>query len=47
MEKITTGETAKNKLEEIRVWSTTLLCLSHKTSIEHKILSKLLKIIDK
>ena len=47
MENIVTGETAKNKLEEIRVWAKTLLYLSHKTSIEHKILSKLLKIIDK
>lgn len=47
MEKITTGETAKNKLEEIRTWAKTLLCLSHKSSIEYRILTKLLKIIDK
>ena len=47
MEKITTGDAAKNKLEEIKVWAKTLLYLSHKSSIEYKILSKLLKIIDK
>ena len=47
MENIVTGEDAKNKLEEIRTWAKMLLSLSHVNSIEHIILSKLLKIIDK
>ena len=46
MKNMLTKEEA-NKLDEIRLWAKLLLSLSHVNSIEHIILSKLLKIIEK
>ena len=47
MENTLTKKEANNKLDEIRIWAKMLLSLSHVNSIEYRILSKLLKIIDK